>query len=84
MNVAAAISETNISGPYFKDETSYISKDGDNPEAPWPGYGWPLETECWWFAVECGCRRVIATGLTHDSAIRRAVLLASRLARPEE
>jgi hypothetical protein len=35
----------NVIGPRFKNKEQYLSKDGDNPEAPWPDYGWPLDTE---------------------------------------
>jgi hypothetical protein len=57
-------------GPYFKGPDQYLSSDGTNPEAPWPGYGWPLGTECWFFILR-GNSRVIVTGLTAESAARR-------------
>jgi hypothetical protein len=65
-----------IDGPHFKDADSYLSHDGTNPEAPSPGYGWPLGTECWYYELE-GRRgwervRLCATGLTRESAAQRA------------
>lgn len=64
-------------GPRFKDEDSYLSKDGTNPEAPWPGYGWPQGSECWYFVVRGTAPEgyevwLVITGLTAASAARRA------------
>lgn len=70
-----------IDGPFFKDAASYLSKDGTNPEAPAPGYGWPLGSECWYYELRgCGLR-LCATGLTRESAARRAEAI-SRAADP--
>lgn len=63
-------------GPRFKDADSYLSTDGDNPEAPWPGYGWPLGSECWYYVLRGHGRRLFATGLTRENAARRAQELA--------
>jgi hypothetical protein len=63
-------------GPRFKDASMYLSSDGTNPEAPWPGYGWPLGTECWYYVLRGPGRRLYATGLTIESAARRAACLA--------
>lgn len=62
-------------GPRFKDASMYLSDDGSNPEAPWPGYGWPLGTECWYYVLRRSGRRLYATGLTAESAARRAAQL---------
>jgi hypothetical protein len=59
-------------GPHFKDADSYLSKDGANPEAPWPGYGWPLGSECWYYVLRKQGLRLHVTGLTVESAARRA------------
>lgn len=67
-------SDVQIDGPFFKGEDNYLSMDGDNPEAPWPGYGWPLGTTCWYFRVE-GRRHLCATGTTVERAFARAVEL---------
>jgi len=64
-----------ISGPYFKTSLQYLSRDGDNPEAPWPGYGWPLGTECWFFNMEGHGYLRTATGLTIQSALDRMFFL---------
>lgn len=66
--------DTMVVGPFYKDEEHYLSKDGDNPEAPWPGYGWPLGTACWYFILEGGYRWA-ATGSTVEKAWQRAVSL---------
>lgn len=59
-------------GPYFKGTESYLSADGANPEAPWPGYGWPLGSECWFYVLHHQGLRLHVTGLTAESAARRA------------
>lgn len=69
--------EWHVEGPFFKDEQSYLSKDGDNPEAAQPGYGWPLGSRCWYFRLEGRGRILHATGLTVESAARRAEALAA-------
>jgi hypothetical protein len=69
----------NINGPAFKNGETYLSKDGDNPEAPWPGYGWPLGTECWYYRIEGLGSRKYATGLTPVSALARATEVASMM-----
>ncbi len=61
-----------IDGPHFKDAQHYLSRDGTNPEAPNPGYGWPLGSECWYFTLEGQGLRLCATGLTEESASLRA------------
>lgn len=67
-----------ITGPHFKATDRYLSKDGDNPEAPWQGYGWPLGTECWYFHMESETGSVrYATGKTVESAEARARKIAS-------
>lgn len=65
-------------GPYFKDADHYLSCDGDNPEAPAPGYGWPLGSECWYYVLTKEGRglRLRPAGLTRESASRRAEQLA--------
>lgn len=80
---AALMSGFDITGPRFKNADQYISKDGDNPEAPWPGYGWPLGSECWYFHVEGHGRRAIATGLTIASALERCRYWAVELSERE-
>lgn len=65
-----------LDGPHFKGDDKYLSKDGDNPEAPWPGYGWPLGSECWFYWVDFdGGYSLVATGLTKESAFARARVL---------
>lgn len=59
-------------GPYFKGPDKYLSKDGANPEAPWPGYGWPLGSECWYYVLTGHGYQLHVTGLTKESAARRA------------
>lgn len=59
-------------GPHFKDADHYLSKDGTNPDAPWPGYGWPLGSECWYFVLEGAGYYLYATGTTKEKAARRA------------
>lgn len=66
-----------ISGPHHKDNLHYISRDGDNPFAPKPGYGWPLGTECWFFHLEGHGLRLVATGHTVEGAFHRAAFLAA-------
>lgn len=66
-----------IRGPMFKDGSTYLSSDGHNPEAPRPGYGWPLGSECWYFYLEGSGARRWATGLTVESAWNRAVAIAN-------
>lgn len=61
-----------VDGPHFKGEGTYLSADGDNPEAAWPGYGWPLGTECWYFRLNGRGRRLWATGTTVAKAWERA------------
>ena len=61
-----------ITGPKFKDADHYLSKDGTNPDAPWPGYGWPLGSECWYFILEGHGWYLHATGLTRENAAERA------------
>jgi hypothetical protein len=68
-----------ITGPHFKDESHYLSHDGDNPQAPWPRYGWPLGTECWYFYLEVEGRRLWATGITVMNAWQRAIYLVDRI-----
>ena len=68
-----AIEDWDVKGPFFKNSEQYLSRDGDNTEAPWPGYGWPLGTECYFFVAEGNGHRVIATGVTVESAWRRTV-----------
>jgi hypothetical protein len=57
VNAEALDAVRTIEGPFWKSPGHDLSKDGDNPEAPWPGYGWPLGTECWYFVVMSGWRR---------------------------
>lgn len=59
-------------GPRFKGSGSYLSADGTNPEAPWPGYGWPLGSECWYYVLRGRGLVLYVTGLTAESAARRA------------
>lgn len=70
-----------VEGPTFKDAEQYLSRDGDNPEAPRPGYGWPLGTECWYYVLEGHGLRLFATGLTTESAARRAEVIAAERTR---
>jgi len=65
-----------VEGPKHKDADRYLSKDGDNPEAPWPGYGWPLGTECWYFVLTGHGARLFAAGSTAELAARRAEVVA--------
>lgn len=81
MNADTVVME--IDGPHFKDKDKYLSKDGDNPEAPWPGYGWPLNTTCWYFRLEDRGRLRWATGSTVEKAWARAVELAAQRAHDE-
>jgi hypothetical protein len=67
-------------GPRFKDASMYLSSDGTNPEAPHPGYGWPLGTECWYYVLRGPGRRLYATGLTVESAALRAGQVAREAA----
>lgn len=71
-----------VDGPFFKDKDHYLSDDGANPEAPWPGYGWPGGTECWWYRLG-GPTHLIVTGSTMNKAARRveAAVLADDPAR---
>ncbi len=64
-----------VEGPHFKSADRYLDADGDNPQAPWPGYGWPLGTECYWFRLRGHGKRLAATGLTVEDAEARASLL---------
>lgn len=64
-------------GPHLKDGDGYLSKDGTNPEAPSPGYGWPLGTECWYFVLEGHGMRLFATGTTVEKASERAVTITN-------
>jgi hypothetical protein len=66
-----------IVGPFHKDAESYLSKDGTNPEAPEPGYGWPLGTECFYYVLRGHGLRLHATGSTIGKAERRAVQIAT-------
>lgn len=74
--IASQCDSWTVDGPHFKDADQYLSHDGTNPEAPSPGYGWPLGTECWFYELEGrhdGQRiRLCATGLTRESAAKRA------------
>lgn len=78
LNVAIVKGWT-ITGPKFKRREQYLSRDGDNPEAPWSGYGWPLESECYWFLLEGFGYRRCATGLTIQSALNRAIMICDSL-----
>lgn len=69
--------EWTFDGPHFKGSNSYLSVDGTNPEAPHPGYGWPLGSECWYFELVGDGWRLFATGLTVQSAARRAEAIAN-------
>ena len=62
-----------VEGPVFKDGDSYLAKDGTNPEAPWPGYGWPLGTKCWYYRLRGHGIRTCATGSTIEKARARAI-----------
>lgn len=64
-----------ISGPIFKRKSSYLDMDGDNPEAPWPGYGWPLGTTCYYFRMRGHGWRQCATGSTVEEARERVKTL---------
>jgi len=64
-----------IEGPDFKTRDQYLDKDGTNPEAPSPGYGWPLGTECWFFFLRGHGLRCFATGTTVEKARERAVAI---------
>ncbi len=66
-----------ITGPFAKGKDQYLSKDGTNPEAPWPGYGWPLGSECWYYVLEDRRYSLIATGLTRESALARTIEIAT-------
>lgn len=66
-----------VEGPHFKDHTTYLSHDGTNPEAPEPGYGWPLGTECWYYVLNGHGLRLHATGSTELKALERALVIAS-------
>jgi hypothetical protein len=61
-----------VAVPRFKDKDHYLASDGTNPDAPWPGYGWPLGSECWYYVLRGHGLRLHATGLTQESAARRA------------
>ncbi len=61
-----------IDGPFFKPAEEFLAADGECPEAPAPGYGWPLGSECCYFKVYGFGWRAYATGLTLPSALRRA------------
>ncbi len=61
-----------VEGPYYKDADHYLSRDGGNPAAPVPGYGWPLGTECYYFILTGHGLRLTATGATVDDAAARA------------
>ncbi len=63
---------TPADGPYFKDAEHYLSKDGANPDAPVPGSGWPLGSECWYYVLRRRGMRLHVTGLTAEKAARRA------------
>lgn len=67
-----------IDGPHFKGTDKYLDEDGDNPQAPWPGYGWPLGSECWYFLLkeEPPSFRYAATGVTVQDAWLRALELS--------
>lgn len=67
----------NADGPHFKSADTYLSKDGDNPEAPRPGYGWPLGTECWYFRLEGNGLILFATGSTVERAEARAFAITA-------
>lgn len=67
-----------VTGPEFKPSNKYMARDGDNPEAAWPGYGWPLGSECWFYRLEGHGWRLIATGLTRESAAARVEVLIER------
>lgn len=66
-----------ISGPHFKPSDRYLSSDGDNPLVPWPGYGWPLGSTCWYFRLTGEGRWLYATGHTVEQALARAVDIAT-------
>jgi hypothetical protein len=78
MTPSELLSGWDITGPRFKNAGKYLSKDGDNPEAPLPDYGWPLGSECWFFIMEGNGYRLFATGLTPSSALDRVLYLAAR------
>lgn len=61
-----------VRGPKFKSKDSYLDQDGTNPEAPAPGYGWPLGSECWWYMLDGHGLRLVASGATRESAAARA------------
>jgi hypothetical protein len=65
-----------VDGPHFKDGDSYLSKDGTNPEAASPGYGWPLGSECWYYVLLGQGWRLHATGTTVEKAADRARAIA--------
>jgi hypothetical protein len=74
-NIGNRLSGWDVEGPFFKDKEHYLSRDGDNPESPWVGYGWPLNTECWYFVLEGYGLRKIATGITIKSALEQMIVL---------
>lgn len=76
--ISQLLSGWDVRGPFFKNSEQYISSDRDNPEAPWPGYGWPLDTECYFFQMHGHGRRLCATGVTPASALDRVLFLAER------
>ncbi len=73
------LSGWDITGPRFKGPMQYLSRDGDNPEAPWPDYGWPLGSECYYFIMEGHGYRKFATGSTPTRALDRALYLAAQV-----
>ena len=66
-----------VDGPHFKGADSYLSKDSTNPEAPAPGYGWPLGSECFYYVLRGHGMRLFATGSTMEKALERAVTIAT-------
>lgn len=78
-DILAVMRGVDLEGPFLKRDNHYLSRDGDNPEAEWPGYGWPLGSVCWWYRIrvdECG---EVATGLTPQSAFDRAMFIICRI-----
>lgn len=85
MNDADRLAGWTVTGPRFKDGDHYLSKDGDNPEAPWPKYGWPLGSECWYYLMEGFDRRFYATGLTPEQTAAPApAMQCTRCGSPAE
>ena len=56
-----------ISGPFFKDESHYLTAEG-----------YPLGTTCWWYLVELAGRRMVFAADEAQDAWRKARLSSSR------